>query len=173
MLDMWHLLWRRRRGRNWITCVFEENKRMRLGNMTIHIEVAGNLGDCDLDGETMWKTRTSIPSMSSFTFIWQLRRELSFILFNRFIRFCDARGIVKAIFLLFCCFWNDIVMFLVENYMARSTGQATFAGTYISVKWWNGNLLRGCRCAEQHEEDSHRVLPSPSSFRHLECGSES
>ena len=42
---------------------------MRLGNMTIHIEVAGNLGDCDLDGEPMWKTRTSIPSMSSFTFI--------------------------------------------------------------------------------------------------------
>ena len=37
--------------------------------MTIDIEVAGNLGDCDLDGEPMRKTRTSIPSMSSFTFI--------------------------------------------------------------------------------------------------------
>ena len=34
--------------------MFEENKRMRLGNMTIDIEVAGNLGDRDLGGKIVY-----------------------------------------------------------------------------------------------------------------------
>ena len=77
--------------------------------MTIDIEVAGNLGDCDFHSVHVF---------------------IHFYLTTEARGFCDARGIVKAIFLLFCCFWNDIVMFLVENYMARSTGQTAFTGTF-------------------------------------------